>query len=179
MRVKPYTMGKMIRLVFTLCCALILACGPFVQAAGISGRALQVLSGDRLILQGSDGKRYDVRLAGVKCPPPDQKWGVAARRYLGTLIMGRSIKLTYGQQSPGRGQLGRLWHGGSDVNIRLLQAGLAQYHPVGLSDSDQHQYAASEQRAMTSRQGLWSETGGKTGAGSRTISSGPLIRIQE
>jgi len=151
----------------------------FVQAASISGRTLQVLSGDRLILQGSDGGRYNVRLAGVESPPPDQRWGVAARRYLGTLIMGRSINLTYERQSPGREQFGRIWHGGSDVNIRLLQAGLAHYRPAGLSEADQHHYAAAQQQAMNSRQGLWSEAKGKTTAGRRSIPGGPLIRIQE
>ena len=156
-----------------------LAVGQFVQAASISGRALQVLSGDRLILQGSDGKRYSVRLAGVECLPPDQKWGVVARRYLGTLIMGRSIMLTYARQSPGEEQLGRLWHGGSDVNIRLLQAGLARYLPAGLPEADKHRYAAAQQQAMASRQGLWSEAKGKTAARSRSVPGGPLIRIQE
>lgn len=170
----------MIPLRFVLFCLLMLAAGQFVQAAGVSGRALQVLSGDRLILQGIDGQRYSVRLAGVECLPPDQKWGVAARRYLGTLIMGRSVELTYEQQSAaGRERLGRLWHGGSDVNIRLLQAGLARYRPAGLSEAEQHRYAAAQQQAMASRQGLWSEAKGKTTARSRSIPGGPLIRIQE
>ena len=166
----------MVRRFLTLSCLLLLLAAPLPQAAEISGRPLRLISGARLILQGSNGTPYQVKLAGIKSLPVNRKWGAAARRYLGTLIMGRPVTLEYRSGRPSDPLVGQLHQGGSNVNIRMLQAGVVIYDPVGLSENDQRRYSAAQQLAIDNRLGIWRDAAGRNQAGARSLPSGPVFR---
>ncbi len=153
--------------------------GTAFEQEAMSGRPTQVLSGERLILLGDDGKSYRVRLSGIITPPPNQGWGAAARRHLSALVMGRSITVYYRPARPGEEIRGHLFHGGSDVNIRLLQAGLARFDPSDLPEETAGAYAEAEHMARQSGAGIWRATPGAGIPGYRTIPGGPLFRIDD
>jgi len=142
-----------------LCCLLLVSVQTATAIESLTGRPVRIISGNALVLVDSNGIAHRVKLSGIDTQPPNQPWGATARRHLQTLVMGRSVTLIY----PGRGRTeeihGQLRHGGADINIRLLSAGLARFDPSGLSRTDAERYAAAERRARMKRLGIWGTTG--------------------
>ena len=142
-------------LIFLVLCCLL----PGVQATGMhtvhSGRPTQLLSGDRLIFLTEKGTRYRVKLLGIEAPPPKKALGAQAQRYLGSLIMGRFLTLKRGSIDAEGFLVGKLSHGGADVNIRLIQAGLAVHDPLGQTEADLVRYADAQRKAQALRLGIW------------------------
>lgn len=139
-----------------LCCLL-----PGAQAAGAptvhSGRPMQLLSGDRLIFLTEEGQSYRVKLLGIEAPPPKGALGAQAQRYLGSLVMGRFLTLTHRSTDAEGYLLGKLSHGGADVNIRMIQAGLAVHDPRGQTKADLVLYADAQHKAKQSKLGIWKQ----------------------
>ncbi len=137
-----------------LCCLL-----PSAQVTGAStvhaGQPTQLLSGDRLIFLTEEGKRYRVKLMGIEAPTPKEALGAQAQRYLGSLVMGRFLTLTHGSIDAEGFLVGKLSHGGADVNIRLIQAGLAVHDPRGQTETDLIRYADAQRKAQKLRLGIW------------------------
>jgi endonuclease YncB( thermonuclease family) len=137
-----------------LCCLL-----PGVQAAGAptvhSGQPTQLLSGDRLIFLTKEGRRYRVKLMGVKAPPPKGVPGAQAQRYLGSLVMGRFLTLTHRSTDAEGYLIGKLSHGGADVNIRMILAGLAVHDPQGQTEAELIRYAEAQHEAQRLKLGIW------------------------
>ena len=121
----------------------------------LSGRVSEVISGNQVVLVTDTGVRLPVILAGVLPPTRSRQWQAAARRFLGTLTLGRAVEFSYAGNQRQQPLLGRLWLGGSDLNIRLLQAGLGRYTAAGLSPTGQSAYRAAEQTAKSRGQGIW------------------------
>jgi endonuclease YncB( thermonuclease family) len=159
---------------------LLLFCHPLEGLSEfLSGQPLRVLSGDRLLLLGDSGSRYLIRLQGVSTAPPDQYWGAAAKRYLSTLTMGRFLTVRYEEVDPDGYLRAKLLHGGADVNLRLVQSGLARHKPAGQTPVDRKSYAEAEQQARRSQQGLWSQTNNHGEKRGRTTPGGPLFRLEK
>ncbi|MCP3867066.1 MAG: hypothetical protein GY703_03035 [Gammaproteobacteria bacterium] len=142
--------------------------------APISGRPARLISGNQLILVTEQGAHHRVRLIGIHTPSPHEKPGAEAMRYLRGLIMGRFLTLKHAF-ADSEGQLtGYLFHGGADVNIRMIQSGLARHDPYGQSEPARIRYAESEKEAKQKKRGLWNHrTRDDLG---RTIPGGPLLR---
>ncbi len=149
------------------------------HAASMAGKPVQVISGDQLLLQAVNGKRYQVRLAGISAPSTREPWGAAARRFLDGLVMGRTVQLVPGLRR-GRSTLtGRLFHGGADINLRMIQAGLARYDPIGLTDAEAHeQYQAAQRQAMQRAQGFWRDGGNSSSSDSPSRPGVPSVRFR-
>ena len=176
---KTLSVGVALLLTGILVALLMGASGNTLAENEISGRPVRILSGERLILLGNDGHRYLIKLAGIAVHPPDQRWGAAAKRQLESLIMGHSLIVRYTSVLAGGELLGFLYHGGADINIRLLQAGLAQFAPHGISGDKARRYAEAEQKARQASLGAWGEGSRRTTPGYRTIPGGPLFRIEK
>ena len=132
---------------------------PDVQAAGAptvhSGQPTQLISGDRLIFLTKEGRRYRVKLMGIKAPPQKGALGAQAQRYLGSLVMGRFLTLTHRSTDDEGYLLGKLSHGGADVNIRMILAGLAVHDPQGQTDAEFIRYAEAQREAQRLKLGIW------------------------
>jgi endonuclease YncB( thermonuclease family) len=150
---------------------------PLSGEETLSGRPLKVLGGDRLVLLGQDGNQYRIRLSGISTRPTDQFWGAAAKRYLSTLVMGRFLIVQYRRPDPDGYVPALLLHGGADLNIRLIQAGLATHDPAGQTQAERISYAAAQQKASQSGQGFWGQGNGTGAKRGRSMPGGPLFRI--
>ncbi len=159
-----------------LICLLLIFSLPGDGTESLSGRPLRVLSGDRLVLLGNDGSQYRIRLKGISADPPNEYWGAAAKRYLTTLVMGRFLTVQYQSQGSDGDLLAKLLHGGADMNRRLIQAGLARHNPAGQTSVERISYAAAEQEARRSRQGVWSRANSEVEKRGRSMPGGPLFR---
>ncbi len=154
----------------------------FQNAAAIEslvGRPARIISGNELVLLSSDGSIHRIRLNGIDTQPPNRPWGAAARRHLQSLVMGRSVRFIYQRDGLMDQISGRLTHGGADINIRLLSAGLARFNPSELSPADAEKYAQAERQARAAGLGIWSSAGHEPQSHSRTLPGGPLFRIQQ
>ena len=69
--------------------------------------------------------------------------------------MGRSLTLTHRSTDAEGYLLGKLSHGGADVNIRLIQAGLTFHDPRGQTEADLIRYADAQRKAQALGLGIW------------------------
>lgn len=161
-----------------LCCLLLVALQTAAAGGSVTGRPAQIISGDELVLLESGGGIHRVRLSGIKAHPPNQPWGAAARRHLQALVLGRSVTLYYRSTEQTPEVRGQLKHGGADINIRMLSAGLAWLDPAGLSPAEVEEYAAAEQRAQAAGLGIWSDVGREAQPRSIRVPGGPQFRIR-
>lgn len=122
-------------------------------AETIEGRPAQIASGTRLLLIGSDGHRYRVRLAGIGEPAAA---GAASRRQLQMLVAGKPVRLSVLRREHGGNLTGRLFHGGVDIGLRMLRAGLVHYRAGDLGGAAASEYRAAEADARQRRVGIWS-----------------------
>ena len=142
---------------FTLICLLWVAAAlPALAEQRLYGRPAQIINGNELLLIADDDSRYRVRLLGIAFPQPQRRWRAAAGRHLRMLIMGQRVQLRYPPQRMTGKLAGRLLHGGTDVNRRLLAAGLARFQPEqGLSPQVADDYRQAERAAQKAGLGIW------------------------
>ena len=148
-------------LIFPALCCLLLSTQVQGAANVYAGSPARLLSGDRLIFIAENGERHRLRLMGIKTAPPKQATSADAMRYLGSLVMGRSLTFKY-RITDGDGYLvGNLFHGGADINIRMIQAGLAVHDPFGQPVTDQIRYAEAQRKAQQMSLGIWNRDAGR------------------
>ena len=130
--------------------------GETSWAATLQGRVTAVQSGNQIRITTSDGRHRQVRLLGIRLPSNDWRTAGSAKRHLATLIAGRHVSIEY-QTLPGNGViLGRVRHGGADVALRMLEAGLAVVSDKGYLKPETRQiYLASESLARKRKMGFW------------------------
>ena len=162
-----------------LCCLLLVSLQTAAAVESLTGRPARIVSGNELVLLGSDGVLHRIVLSGIDTQPPNQPWGAAAIRHLRSLVMGRSVTFLYRSTEHTERIRGQLRHGGADINIRLLAAGLARLDPSGLSRADTERYAAAERQARAAGLGIWSTAGREPRFQSRTPPGGALFRTQQ
>ncbi|MCP4283771.1 MAG: thermonuclease family protein [Gammaproteobacteria bacterium] len=161
-----------------LCCLLLVLTQTAAAVESLTGRPARIISGNELVLLSGDGVMHRVKLNGIDTQSPNQPWGAAARKHLQALVMGRSVTLFYQRADRTKEIRGQLRHGGADINIRLLDAGLARLNRYGLSHAEVAKYAAAEQRARATGQGIWGVSRNRQPPASRTQPGNPLRRIQ-
>jgi len=171
----PYLSGLRVIL-----CGLLLTTFQSAAANGIlSGRPAQIVSGNELILMANNGTVQRIKLIGIDTEPPNLPWGATARRHLQSLVMGRSVTIFFGSKDQTGRVFGVLRHGGANINMRLISAGLARFNPTGLSPTDAEAYAAAEQEARRAGLGIWGSEKGGLRSQSRRVPGGPLFRLEQ
>ena len=135
----------------------------------IRGRVVEVPGGDRVVLLMADGRRLRVRLNGIAAPGRRQAYGRASRLLLNSLVSGRVVDVC-GSTS----QYLRLLRGAKveevtgvvsirsmghlDVNLTMIQAGLARHAKAGeysMSNHAECHYVRAEEEARAAGRGLW------------------------
>ncbi|MCP4126482.1 MAG: thermonuclease family protein [Gammaproteobacteria bacterium] len=135
---------------------LLLLLTQTVAAETISGRPSRIISGDKLVLTTGDNQHLDIQLLGIQAPPLKSRWGRAARKRLSSLIAGRPVTVEYQIRNRWGHPLGKVLLGGSDVSLRLLEAGLATHKPDFQTLRDNSQYSKAVRKAKRLRLGIWS-----------------------
>ncbi|MCP3668969.1 MAG: thermonuclease family protein [Gammaproteobacteria bacterium] len=134
---------------------LLLLLTQTIAAESISGRPSRIISGDKLVLTTSDNQHIDIQLLGIQAPPLKSRWGRAARKQLSSLIAGRPVAVEYQIRNRWGHPLGKVFLGGSDVSLRLLEAGLATHKPDFQTLRDNSLYSKAVHKAKRLRLGIW------------------------
>ncbi|MCG7932814.1 MAG: thermonuclease family protein [Candidatus Thiodiazotropha lotti] len=139
--------------------ALISVClmiGQTSHAASIQGQVTGVDSGELIQIKTSDGRYRQVKLTAIHIPTHSRIWTVNAKRHLAMLLAGRIVTVEYQKLTAKGVILGLVRHGGADVALQMLKAGLAR---VSIGDPLNPQtlgvYQAYETRARNRGMGLW------------------------
>ena len=145
MKNKSSLLLSLILLLFTVCCS----------AAELSGKVVGVSDGDTItVLDDLDHGRFKIRFHGIDCPEKNQDFGNAAKRYLSSLIFGKTVTVRFKEIDRYGRIVGKVYLNGVDVNLQMLQAGLAWHYKR--YDSSQ-EYAEAEAKAKESGVGLWQQ----------------------
>lgn len=126
----------------------------------LTGKVVAVTDGDTLTIL-ADRRQVKVRLFGIDAPERSQAFGTQARKRLGELTAGKTVKVT----TSGTDRYGRILgevfapseYGTepANVNLMLVSEGLA-WHYVQFA-KDRQDIREAEDMARRAKSGLWSD----------------------
>jgi endonuclease YncB( thermonuclease family) len=112
-----------------------------IQAADLSGRIVNVYSGQELTIITATGGRHPIRLNGIRLPDEPIRQQAAHSRLNG-LVAGRFTLFQHSGQRQNGQLMGKLLLGGADINLRLLKEGLVKLDTTTLELKDKILYEA-------------------------------------
>lgn len=127
--------------------------GATAHAESFSAKVTTVTDGDDVTVLTASNDQVRVRLEGIDAPERGQDFSNTSRRYLSSLVHGKTVVVeTTGRDRYGR-ILGKVSLDGQDVNLAMVAAGLAWHYK---RYSDDAELAAAEKRARDATLGIWS-----------------------
>lgn len=131
--------------------------GPLI----LQGRIVRVTDGDTVTLLDERQTLHKIRLAGIDAPESAMPYGQQAALHLAALVLGKAVEaVTYKQDRYGR-TVATLMLGEQDVNLAMLQAGLAWHYKHYAKEQPAAQaqaYAQAEALARTRNLALWQDS---------------------
>lgn len=131
--------------------------GPLI----LQGRIVRVTDGDTVTLLDEHQTLRKIRLAGIDAPESAMPYGLHATLYLVSLVLGKTVEaVTYKQDRYGR-TVATLILGTQDINLAMLQAGLAWHYKHYAKEQPAAQaqaYAQAEELARTKNLALWQDS---------------------
>ncbi len=128
--------------------------GPTLQ-----GQVVRVSDGDTVTLQIQDST-IKIRLAGIDAPEIKMPHGPQAKAHLAALVLGKQVQAIAQKKDRYGRTIATLMLNTKDVNLAMLQAGMAWHYKQYEREQSKDQasaYSQSEQLAQTAGRGLWSQ----------------------
>ena len=144
--------------VIALALLVLFASGAAAFAAELNGRIVGVRDGDTVDLLTAADVQVRVRLAGIDAPEMGQAFGNAAKQALAKLANHREARVLWSKRDSYGRILGKLLVEGVDVNLQMIQRGLAWHYTAYAADqsaADRNRYATAEAAARARGLGLW------------------------
>ena len=142
-----------------------------LAAQRVEGRVTRVVDGDTVWCEDAHGTKLRIRLVGIDAPEvghlrngggstPGQPYGEEARRALTARVLREAVTLeVYGRDRYHR-ILGVVYLGPTNVNLWLVESGLAWAYKGGRNDAPatvRERIEAAEHEARRARRGLWAD----------------------
>ncbi len=124
----------------------------------LSGVVQRVIDGDTLVLWDATQTKRTLRLAGIDAPESRMPYGQQAKAYLAELVLGYEVVAITGKQDRYGRSIATLKVDGNDVNLAMIQAGLAWHYTKYAKEQpieEAARYAAAQQSARAQGLGLW------------------------
>lgn len=119
----------------------------------IQGRIIKVTDGDTVTLLANNNKKIKIRLYGIDCPEKGQAYFAQAKDFLSKKIYNKNVQVEIKNKDQYQRSVGIIWINNKNVNIDLLQQGLAwHYKQYDKSIS----YAQAEKIAQAAKKNIWS-----------------------
>lgn len=154
---------RLLAAAMTLVMTMLLACvtsAAQVPPKELHGRIVRVTDGDTVTLEGTDNTRIKIRLAGIDAPESRMPYGHTAQAYLAGLVLNNEVvAVTQKQDRYGR-TVATLLLGTQDINLTMVQVGMAWHYKRYAHEQPRNQaanYAQSELVARTEGLGLWQQ----------------------
>ena len=130
------------------------------QETTFSGKVVEVIDGDSIIVLDDRNERHLVRLAGADAPEQDQDYGKKARKFLSDMVLDRMVSVT-GSRIDRNGEfVGKVLMFGRDVSLEMVITGYAWHYrrfPDEQTERDRQLFEGAELHARKSRFNLWSD----------------------
>lgn len=147
-----------------LCVWLVLALAFQVNAgeqlSSLQGRVVAVADGDTVTVLDADQTTHRIRLQGIDAPESRQAFGQRARQYLAALVHHQEVVVAIDKIDRFGRVVGVIYRDGEDINLRMVQAGMAWHYRQYAREQTPEQrraYAAAEQQARQEQRGLWAD----------------------
>lgn len=170
MTVTPARIQKSIRLVALLLLLAFLAWfsdgastsdTPTAPTPGfIEGRVVAVADGDTVTVLDAYKQQHRIRLVGIDAPESRQAYGQQSTRQLADWVFGKEVRVQHEKTDRYRRVLGVIWLDGQDMNLAMVQVGMAWHYKQYQRDqapADRQRYAQAEVAARQQRLGLWAD----------------------
>ena len=152
-------MPRLQRTTVVLLCAFLCTSAAAVRGASLSGKVIEVNSGDVITISNLN-RPVRVRLLGVDAPELDQTFGDVSKKHLADLVYDKSVLVEYAGISADHSLNGRVLLDGADIGAQMIRDGAAWVDPSNeqrLSAADREVYQQSELAARNERRGLWQQ----------------------
>ncbi|MDR2283428.1 MAG: thermonuclease family protein [Sphingobacterium sp.] len=121
----------------------------------IEGRVVRVADGDTFTIVDKYKKKIRVRFFGIDCPEIGQDYAHAAKSFTSSRTLDKTVKVEVKSKDRYGRIVGVVWlDRNTDLNLLLLQAGLAWDYP---SYSKSREYHKAEAEARARKVNIWSQ----------------------
>lgn len=140
--------------------ALLMAHTALAESAttpALQGHIVRVSDGDTVTLQSETGT-LKIRLAGIDAPESQMPHGREAKSHLAAMVLGKEVQAIFHKKDRYGRTIATLMLNTKDVNLAMLQAGMAWHYKQYEREqtaSAAAAYAQSETQARTQGVGLW------------------------
>ena len=131
---------------------------PQATPMPLLGMISGVTDGDTVTLLDAQNMQYKLRLAGIDAPEMRMPFGSQAKQYLGERLLGKKVVALITQQDRYGRHIATLLLAGEDINLQLIQAGLAWHYTKYAREQTNEsaaRYLNAEQTARAQSVGLW------------------------
>lgn len=140
--------------------ALLMAHTALAESAttpSLQGQIVRVSDGDTVTLQSETGT-LKIRLAGIDAPESRMPHGQEAKSHLAAMVLGKEVQAIVHKKDRYGRTIATLMLNTKDVNLAMVQAGMAWHYKQyerEQTTSAAAAYAQSETQARTQGVGLW------------------------
>jgi endonuclease YncB( thermonuclease family) len=128
-------------------------------AASLSGQVFSVNHGDQITVSLPSNEFRDIRLLGIESQPYHTPGGRSSRRHLQMLLASKLVTVEYHSMTPNGTILGRVLHGGIDINLRMIEAGLVRVvQHTGLDKNRLIIYLTAQNMSQQKGLGMWKKS---------------------
>jgi endonuclease YncB( thermonuclease family) len=130
----------------------------------LTGKEVKVVDGDTVYVLDAAKTQHKIRLAGIDAPERKQPYGRKSKDYLLEFVAGEVVEVEWNKRDRYKRIVGKIIHGGRDVNLAMVRAGLAWWYrryAREQSPADRGLYEAAEDRARA--EGVGFGAGGALG----------------
>lgn len=130
----------------------------------------KVSDGDTIQVITPEGTKLKVRLYGIdateiehvndntgRISKPGQKFAHESQRHLSSLIMRKKVRLDILDIDRYRRMVAIIWLGDRNINLEMIQKGMAEAYREYLREPYRNQFIRAEQDAKTKKIGIWSQ----------------------
>ena len=117
------------------------------------GRVTGIADGDTFTLLLAESREVRIRLDQIDAPERAQAWSRQSRHMLARLLRSGPVRVRVEDTDRYGRSVGRVYAGGVDVNLTMVEQGGAWAYPQYVRD---RAFVRAEERARLARRGLWS-----------------------
>ena len=140
--------------------SLILLFSIYANADELTGRVVDVASGDSITILDASNVEFKVRLSGIDAPEKQQPFGMESKKSLSELINGKEVTINWIKRDYHKRVVGKVLLNKVDINLEQVKRGMAWVFKHFLNDPyshDQSDYLDAQEEAEKHRLGLWSQ----------------------
>jgi len=129
-----------------------------LYAAEIEGKVIRVSDGDTIAVLDASNQTTKIRLAGIDAPEKKQAFGNRSKQSLSDLVYGKQVTIIWNKTDRYGRTIGKVLLDKIDINNQQLVRGYAWFYKKyenELTMEDRKLYQESENKAKSSKIGLW------------------------